>query len=125
MNNNEFAINLKDHLLDCGWVSVEDEEEEDSIIDCIETYLNGDNLQVINTKQQLLGYCSKDVFIHYKNNVEDYQSRYPFAPDELTVEQSQDLLKWADRLKSGHDLGFCWNDIDDAIEEWLKENYAS
>jgi hypothetical protein len=125
MNNNEFAINLKDHLLDCGWVSVEDEEEEDSIIDCIETYLNGDNLQVINTKQQLLGYCSDDVVIHYENNVEDYQSRYPSAPDELTVEQSHDLLEWADRLNSGHDLGFCCDDIDDAIEEWLEENYVS
>ena len=125
MNNNEFAINLKDHLLDCGWVSAEDEEEEDSIIDCIETYLNGDNLQVINTKQQLLGYCSDDVVIHYENHVEDYQSRYPSAPDKLTVEQSQDLLKWADRLNSRHDLGFCWDDIDDAIEEWLEENYVS
>jgi hypothetical protein len=56
MTNNEFAINLKNHLLDYGWVSAEDEKEDSNIVYCIEDYLNGDSLQVISTKDQLLGY---------------------------------------------------------------------
>ena len=125
MTNEEFAINLKNHLLDYGWVSAENKEEDNNIVDCIEEYLNGDSLQVISTKDRLLGYCSDDVAGWYKSNVEEYQEKYPTAPDKLTVEQSQDLLEWASNVNSKHDLGFCWDDIDDAIEEWLKENYDS
>ena len=91
----------------------------------INKYLTENNLQVINTKNQLLGYCTLDVEGWYASNLEDYQKKYPIAPSKLTVDQSQNLLEWASNLNSKHDLGFCWDDIDEAIEEWLKENYAS
>lgn len=61
MTNEEFAINLKDYLIDCGWISVKDYIEHDNIVDCIEKYLNEYSLQVISTKDQLLGYSVDNV----------------------------------------------------------------
>lgn len=121
MTNEEFAKGLLqsiDEITNWSYPTT-------SYISRINKYLTENNLQVINTKDQLLGYCSGDVASYYESNVEHYKEKYPTVPDKLTVKQSQDLLEWADRLNSKHDLGFCCDDIDEAIEEWLKENYAS
>lgn len=119
MTNEEFAMNLKNHLIDWGWISVEDYIEHGNIIDCIEEYLNKNSLQVINIKNQLLGYSVENVHTWY--NESSYKEKYPNAPSELTEKQAQYLLNLADILNANHDYGFSWEDIDAAINQWLSK----
>lgn len=114
MTNEEFAINLKDYLIDCGWISVKDYIEHDNIVDCIEKYLNEYSLQVISTKDQLIGYSVDNVHTWYNKSLK-YKEKYPNAPFELTEKQTQY------RLNADHKYEFSWNDIDNAINQWLSK----
>lgn len=99
---------------------------KDVLVKDIINFLRENNLQVINTKDQLLGFCSEDVSSYYIQKLEHYQEEYGFnIPETLTQKQAQDLLELADTLNSKHDLGFYWDDIDEAINQWLSENYDS
>lgn len=120
MTNEEFAINLKDYLIDCYLFRVEDYIEHGNIVDCIEEYLNEYSLQVISTKNQLLGYSVDNVHTWYNESLE-YKEKYTNAPSELTEKQAQYLLNLADRLNAKHDYEFSWEDIDAAINQWLSE----
>jgi len=121
MTNEEFAKKLISKLCSRNYISW-----QEGIQGEVTQFLQENNLQVINTKDQLLGYCVEDVIIYYFQELEHYQEKYGSnIPSELTREQSQYLLELADRLNSKHELTFCWDDIDEAIEEWLGENYAT
>lgn len=121
MTNEEFAKKLINRLYSKNYISWQESIELE-----ITEFLQENNLQVINTKDQLLGYCVENVIDYYSQDLEHYQEKYGVdIPSELTREQAQYLLELADRLNSNHDLGFCWDDIHEAIEEWLKENYAT
>lgn len=119
MINKEFAINLKNHLLDCGWVSAKDYIEHGNIVNCIEEYLNGDSLQVINTKEELVAITLDDIDYQYALYIENH----PNAPDKLTKSQAKWILDMTDKINSNHDGYYNEYDIQLAIEEWLKKEY--
>lgn len=119
MNNKEFAEQLANYHFTINPIAA------DQLKESISKFLQENNLQVINTKDQLLSFCSDDVVAWYLDSLEDYLKGYPNAPTKLTQEQSQHLLELANNLNSNHELGFCWDDIDEAIQQWLKENYDS
>ena len=117
MTNKEFVNKLISRLYSKNYISWQKEITE---------FLQENNLQVINTKDQLLGYSVENVIDYYSEWREYYQVSYGRnIPLELTREQSQYLLDLANRLNSIHELAFCWDDIHQAIEQWLEETYVT
>lgn len=114
MTNEEFAEQLARSyhpLNDIGF---------DRLRKTIDNFLLKNYLQVINTKDQLLGYSVENVHTWY-NESSEYKEKYTNAPSELTEKQAQYLLNLADRLNAKHDYEFSWEDIDAAINQWLSE----
>ena len=114
MTNKEFAEQLARSyhpLNDIGF---------DRLREIINNFLLKNHLQVINIKNQLLGYSVENVHTWY-NESSEYKEKYTNAPSELTEKQAQYLLNLADRLNAKHDYEFSWEDIDAAINQWLSE----
>lgn len=114
MTNEEFAEQLAKSFFSLNDIGF------NKLRKTIDNFLLKNHLQVINTKNQLLGYSVENVHTWY-NESSEYKEKYPNAPSELTEKQAQYLLNLADRLNADHDYEFSWEDIDAAINQWLSE----
>lgn len=114
MTNEEFAEQLAKSFFSLNDIGF------NKLRKTIDNFLLKNHLQVISTKDQLLGYSVENVHTRY-NESSEYKEKYLNAPSELTEKQAQYLLNLADRLNADHDYEFSWEDIDAAINQWLSE----
>jgi hypothetical protein len=120
MTNEEFIKALLSRLVIKNYINDQKGVQEE-----IAEFLQQNNLQVINTKDQLLDYYVENVIDYYDDWRNCYQNKYgKNIPLELTKEQGQYLLELANRLNSRQALPD-WDDIYEAIEQWLGETYAT
>jgi GTP-sensing pleiotropic transcriptional regulator CodY len=116
MTNEEFAEKLISRLCSRNYISW-----QEGIQGEITEFLQNNNLQVINTKQQLLGYSIEYVIYAYEDYYNNLVSNTCNLPPKLTTKQAEYILELADRINSNHDCDFSNEDIHDAIDQWIKE----
>ena len=117
MNNKDFANQLAEYLF-------KNNDYADHIKEIVPLFLADNNLQVINTRDTLTSFCVEDVVCHYKEYKNKLSSNLTI-PDDLTIEQARWILSRADYNNSDHEYGLDWGEIEEAIDEWLEENYPN
>ena len=89
MNNKEFSKELAEYIL---------------------KFITENNLEIVDTK--------KDIINYYEENLDYYKTEYPYAPDELTLEESIVILNI---FKDINKDKLYWETIHDSIIIWLRK----
>jgi hypothetical protein len=115
MTNEEFAIGLLQSIDEItNW-----SYPKTSYISRIKNYLAKNNLQVINSKEELVAITLNDIEDQYALYIQNNPNVK--APEKLTELQAKWILNEADSINSKYDLYYEECDIQLAIENWLEQ----